>query len=288
MTIILTVLKIISWLILIALVLILAVVLLVLFYPVSYRIKGDIHQKKINGDISVSWLGHLFMLRIIYSDSRSRIYVRIFGIRKNFGENPDEPDSIKKEDVISKKAPASTNTSAFSDEDSGLGDNKTKEAPTKTSDGNVSGAVKKDTLFQKIKRKWHSFWHRLSDIRHTIGRIRQTLGDSHNHAAVSHVKAETVRLLKYIMPDRLKLSMSYSTGSPDSTAQIFGILALFPIGYRNRWNIHPDFEADEGYVDGETDIKGHVYSVCLLGIFIRLIMDKNCRRLIKQFGNNKS
>lgn len=287
MTIILTVLKIIGWLILIALLLILAVILLVLFYPVSYRIKGNIHQKKINADICVSWLMHLFTLRIIYSDSKSRIYIRIFGIRKNLGENPVKPDSVK-EDVIPKETPASTNASTVSDKDSVLKDNKTEETPTETSDGNVSGAVKKDTLFQTIRRKWRSFCRRLSDIRHTAGRIRQMLEDAHNHAAVSHVKAETVRLLKYIMPGRLKLSMSYSTGSPDSTAQIFGILALFPIGYRNRWNIRPDFEADEGYVDGETDIKGHVYSVCLLGILIRLIMDKNCRRLIKQFGNNKS
>ena len=274
MTVILTILKIIGWLLL------MAVVLLILFYPVGYRVRGSICQKQINGSIRVYWLFHLFSFCLTCTEGRSSMYVRLFGFKKMLsseaegeaGTGQPEADSVvekEEEEPPQEQAIPRTDTREMAK-------------------GHVSSEPEKDTLFEKIRQKWKRFLRKLSDIRRTAERFRQMAEDTKNRAAVSHLKKEVFRLLKCILPGRLFLDMSYSTGSPDTTAQVFGILALFPIGYQNRWHIRPDFEADAAYIEGSTDTKGHIYMVQLAGIFLRLITDKNCRRLYRQFTKIKS
>ncbi len=280
MTVILTILKIIGWLLLILLLLLVTIVLLVLFYPVGYRVKGSIHQKEIDGSLRVYWLFHLFSFCLTYTGGKSSMYVRLFGFKKKLSSEtegatgakmPEEASVVEKEEVEPPKEQAIP-----------------KADTKKTGEEHVSSEPERDTLFERIRQKWKRFLRKLSDIRRTAERFKRMADDTRNRAAISHLKKEVFRLLKCILPDRLFLDMSYSTGSPDTTAQVFGILALFPIGYQNRWHIRPDFEADAAYIEGSTDTKGHIYMVQLVGIFLRLITDKNCRRLYRQFTKIKS
>jgi hypothetical protein len=142
-----------------------------------------------------------------------------------------------------------------------------------------SNAPKKDTIVQKIRRKWKSLTGKIKNIQKRIRKISRMLEDPVNKDAFSHMKRAVTGLLKCIMPSKLKLNASYSTGSPDTTAQIFGILAMFPIGYTNRWNINPDFEAEEAYADGDMNIKGHFFIVQILILLLGVLFDKKCRRL---------
>ena len=84
------------------------------------------------------------------------------------------------------------------------------------------------------------------------------------------------------MPYKLYLKAEFSAGSPDKTGMVLGILAMFPIGYRNKWKIRPDFEREEIYIDSEFDIKGHIFLYKILVIAIRVFVDKNCRKLYNE------
>lgn len=90
------------------------------------------------------------------------------------------------------------------------------------------------------------------------------------------------------MPYRLKLNLEYSTGSPDTTAQLLGILTMFPIGYQNRWNVHPDFTADNAYAEAEFDVKGRILGFSLLKLILGLVLDKDCRKLYNHFKTMKA
>jgi hypothetical protein len=146
----------------------------------------------------------------------------------------------------------------------------------------ASDSPKKDTIVQKIRRKWKSLTEKIKNIKKRIRKISQMLEDPVNKDAISHLKRAVISLLKSIMPSKLKLKLSYSTGSPDTTAQVFGILAMFPIGYTNRWMIQPDFEADLAYADGDLDISGHFLVVRLLLVILGVVLDKKCRRLYRR------
>lgn len=81
--------------------------------------------------------------------------------------------------------------------------------------------------------------------------------------------------------------MVYSTGSPDTTGISLGILACFPVGYTNRWRITPDFESENPYAKGSFDIKGHVIVISILAATLRILFDKNCRRLYNRISRQE-
>lgn len=143
-------------------------------------------------------------------------------------------------------------------------------------------------LIAKIKNFFYTLKHAFSNLKKTIRKIKRLLTDESHKRAFAKVKTSVWQLLKILMPHRLKLNLEYSTGSPDTTAQILGILAMFPIGYQNRWNVHPDFTADNAYAEAEFDVKGRIFGVSLLKLILGLVLDKDCQKLYNQFKTMKA
>lgn len=155
---------------------------------------------------------------------------------------------------------------------------------------NESTAQTHQKTYKKRNKKLHKKSHKKqfkdkSDkIKTGIEKLKRECSDERNKAAFSHLKKELFIILKRICPRRLKLTMVYSTGSPDTTGISLGILACFPVGYTNRWRITPDFESEKPYAKGSFDIKGHVIVISILAATLRILFDKNCRRLYNRIS----
>jgi hypothetical protein len=307
MTIFLTLLKIIGWILLIALLLILLLLILLLFVPVTYQAVGSIHDQKVTGRARASWLFRLVNFHIRYEKNDMKMYLRLFGFRKWLMKSeeaePTEEDETEYDVPEAEKDDFGINDTSeqhvsiwhdsqetnHSGEDSAGKKNSTlsdKAEKLKNPDNGIENSnedesdfSKTDTIVQKIRRKRKSLTGKMNNIKKRIRKITRMLEDPVNKDAFSHIKRAVTGLLKCIMPSKLKLNVSYSTGSPDTTAQIFGILAMFPIGYTNRWNINPDFEAEAAYADGDMNIKGHFFIVQILILLLGVLFDKKCRRL---------
>jgi hypothetical protein len=317
MTFFLTLLKIIGVILLAIILLVLFLLLCVLFAPVTYRAVGNIHEKQVDGHVRVSWLFRLVNFHIWYEKSDMKMYLRLFGFRKWLAETEgtDEPDDFDISDKYSESgSPHEQQTTEHPDMETDSADNAVRDMSREkeshadkvvkdtsqeeqdsadkvvqnttqeeeNSAEDESDSPKKDTIVQKIRRKWKSLTEKIKNIKKRIRKISQMLEDPVNKDAISHLKRAVISLLKSIMPSKLKLKLSYSTGSPDTTAQVFGILAMFPIGYTNRWMIQPDFEADLAYADGDLDISGHFLVVRLLLVILGVVLDKKCRRLYRR------
>ena len=116
-------------------------------------------------------------------------------------------------------------------------------------------------------------------IKEAYPRIKKMLLDERNQEAIGHLKDEILILLKVLVPKKSKINAVFSTGSPDTTGQAFGIMACFPGIYQKNWNIIPDFTSDDLYFKGTVWAKGRIYGFEILGIILRIVFDKNCRRL---------
>ena len=140
--------------------------------------------------------------------------------------------------------------------------------------------------YKKRNKKSHKkqFKDKSDKIKNCIYKLKREYSDERNKAAFLHLKKELFIILKRICPRRLKLTMVYSTGSPDTTGISLGILACFPVGYTNRWRITPDFESENPYAKGSFDIKGHVIVISILAATLRILFDKNCRRLYNRIS----
>lgn len=130
----------------------------------------------------------------------------------------------------------------------------------------------KEGIISKIKGM-------IERIKEVYPKLKKMWTDEKNKAAVNHLKKEFVYLLKVILPKKSKIDAAFSTGSPDTTGQAFGVLACFPAVYQKNWKIIPDFTSDDFYIKGTIWGKGRIYGCQIVGMIFRIVFDKNCKRL---------
>lgn len=282
-----TILKVIGIILLVVLALILTALLCVLFVPVKYRAVGSFDNTDIRAKAHVSWLFHLFALHIEYADETDG-YIRLaFVKRKLFDdadsdyENDEKAAEASDDDVMDEAAKTETEDKVSEN---------TGDEPKISADENQHIKQQTKLTHQKTYKKPHKKSHKKQfkdkseKIKNCIYKLKREYSDERNKAAFSHLKKELFIILKRICPRRLKLTMVYSTGSPDTTGISLGILACFPVGYKNKWQITPDFESENPYAKGSFDIKGHVIVISILAATLRILFDKNCRRLYNRIS----
>lgn len=278
-----TILKVIGIILLVVLALILTALLCVLFVPVKYRAVGSFDNTDIRAKAHVSWLFHLFALHIEYADETDG-YIRLaFVKRKLFDdadsdyENDEKAAEASDDDVMDEAAKTETEDKVSEN---------TGDEPKISADENQHIKQQTKLTHKKTYKKPHKkqFKEKSEKIKNCIYKLKREYSDERNKAAFLHLKKELFIILKRICPRRLKLTMVYSTGSPDTTGISLGILACFPVGYTNRWQITPDFESEKPYAKGSFDIKGHVIVISILAATLRILFDKNCRRLYNRIS----
>lgn len=303
-----TILKVIGIILLVVLALILTALLCVLFVPVKYRAVGSFDNTDIRAKAHASWLFHLFALHIEYADETDG-YIRLVFVKKglfadSLGDNyeafnddvMDDAAKTETEDKISENTGDGPKIPA--DESEYITDEQAEDECTARTHNEYRSVtdenqhIKQQTklthkkTYKKPHKKSHKkqFKDKSDKIKNCIYKLKREYSDERNKAAFSHLKKELFIILKRICPRRLKLTMLYSTGSPDTTGISLGILACFPVGYTNRWRITPDFESEKPYAKGSFDIKGHVIVISILAATLRILFDKNCRRLYNRIS----
>ena len=288
----LNILKIIGIVLVVLLCILLVLILLVLFYPIKYRILGtEVYDKENKSDIHIrlSWIFHLIGVNVDI-DPELTAGLRILFVKKNLMKDSDtsndrsdnngdggscdsdscNSDSIEAENIknISETDIKNTDNIAVAEEKINANATKAEKSVSEDEYTNAANAYSNNKGKEKIKR--------------LTGKIKKILKDDSCKDALNKIKTELINLLKAIMPYKLYLKAEFSAGSPDKTGMVLGILAMFPIGYRNKWKIRPDFEREEIYIDSEFDIKGHIFLYKILVIAIRVLVDKNCRKLYNE------
>ena len=312
MSVFLLILKIIGIVLLVILGLIVVIALLALFCPFVYRVKGSYHEKNLQLQVRIWWLGRLLGLCADTAEEGFHTYVRIFGFRKELHLQKEKEDSADFKKPVQEDSPQE-----------GTKDRETEVAPSLTAmentsqtsaqqltdpeetilchpdkkkktffPGRIAGFIRKfpekiRNILQKILyflRNIQTFWKKGT---RTCRKWYRFFNDEKNKKAFSNIWKQLEHLVVSVLPKRLKLWLKYSTGSPDTTGQVLGILAIFPVGYRNHWNIIPDFTAEEFYAEADFTVHGRIFGVQILALALRIILDKNCRRLYNRFKHMK-
>ena len=95
MSVFLLILKIIGIALLVILGLIVVIALLALFCPFVYRVKGSYHEKNLQLQVRIWWLGRLLGLCADTAEEGFHTYVRIFGFRKELHLQKEKEDAVK-------------------------------------------------------------------------------------------------------------------------------------------------------------------------------------------------
>ena len=253
MSIVLSILHVIGWILLIVILIVLFALLLFLFCPVRYLVEGEILEDKWI-KAKVHWLLHLLGIKISYRNNSICGEFFVFGMKKTFSM-----DLTKKEEAEEIRDKFAENLRDDAHEDDLIEDEVVEEAEAASIISKIKGIIER--------------------IQEVYGKVKKILADEKNQKAVSHIKKEIIYLIKLFFPKKSRIDAVFSTGSPDTTGQLFGVLACFPNFYHKDWKLLPDFESDEVYFKGSFMGKGRIYGCQIVGIILRILFDKNCRRL---------
>ena len=287
--IILNILKIIGIILASILSILLLIILVVLFCPIRYHVFGtECYNNEGNHSniiVKVSWLLHLIGLDVSINSNIS-VYLRVLFFKKKLDgkKNADIEKSATNDSGTDASKNSEIVNNEYTDEENVYSKNINNINNTDNSDdsddsNDSDNAECIDNNEDVSKKQTKSPKEKLLKLEEIIQKVKDIINNPIYKEAIIKIKNELINLLKAIIPYKLFLKARFSTGSPDTTGIALGILAMFPIGYQNRWKIEPDFESDNAFIDSSFDIKGKIYFYKVLAIAIRLLIDKNCRKL---------
>ena len=284
--IILNILKIIGIILASILGILLLMILVVLFCPIRYHVFGtECYNNEGNHSniiVKVSWLLHLIGLDVSINSNIS-IYLRVLFFKKKLDgkKNADIEKSATNDSGTDASENSEIVNNEYTDEENVYSKNINNINNTDNSDDSNDSDNTEciDNNEDVSKKQTKSPKEKLLKLEEIIQKVKDIINNPIYKEAIIKIKNELINLLKAIIPYKLFLKARFSTGSPDTTGIALGILAMFPIGYQNRWKIEPDFESDNAFIDSSFDIKGKIYLYKVLLIAIRLLIDKNCRKL---------
>ena len=287
--IILNILKIIGIILASILSILLLIILVVLFCPIRYHVFGtECYNNEGNHSniiVKVSWLLHLIGLDVSINSNIS-VYLRVLFFKKKLdgkknadieksATNDSGTDASKNSEIVNNEYTDEENV--YSKNINNINNTDNSDDSDDSNDSDNTECI--DNNEDVSKKQTKSPKEKLLKLEEIIQKVKDIINNPIYKEAITKIKNELIYLLKTIIPYKLFLKARFSTGSPDTTGIALGILAMFPIGYQNRWKIEPDFESDNAFIDSSFDIKGKIYFYKVLAIAIRLLIDKNCRKL---------
>lgn len=152
--------------------------------------------------------------------------------------------------------------------------------------------IKKSGIRFFIKDKINIFKTRLKSIKKRLGqfdkkkkRIFKSIKDEKNRLAIKILFKLLIKLLKHILPQRVKGRVEFGFEDPATTANIVGYISLLHPKYYKRVEIIPVFNNE--IIDINLDIRGRIQLVYILYILVIGFFDKNIRRLYTLYREKK-
>lgn len=264
--------------------------------PVRYRIRAEFYQEA-SGFAVFSWLLHIIDFRVRYEEKEVSLRLRIFGIPVGFhkdkggggvsqggdaGEDasgkeiPDEeePDEELADEEISDKSvdvsiPRQTNK---------------KDESHKKGGRKGSKRRKKRGIFWRIRRFFRGIKQRILDlmagadtVKEKIQNIKNMISDETNRNAARKLWRILRYFLRHFSPRKVSGELAFGMADPAQTGQVLGIFSMLPFWARYKINVYPNFEAEQLFVEGRLQMKGHIRLWHLILSVIRLFIDKEIR-----------
>ncbi|MDO5406511.1 MAG: DUF2953 domain-containing protein [Eubacteriales bacterium] len=263
---------------------------------------------------TVSWLLHILALRVSY-DKELDICVKVFGIR--LGKRDETSGTGKKKKSKDRKKPgkqdrpeaqekpeaqveleAQTKLEAQaepgpqtkpSDEagiqpESEAASDHTAKTSTRTSRNRTPLLEKlKSRLphpIRKIRVTFQKICAKLKEIKLKKDQLLEFINKEENRQTFRLIRRQVIRLLKHILPRKLQGMVRFGFDDPYTTGQVLTYISPFYGFYARHLQLIPVFEGKA--LEGSVKLKGRIRIGTILVIGVRVLLDKNFRRILKQ------
>ena len=318
---ILLILKILGILLLAIVGLLLVILVTVLLVPIRYSIQAEHGEDLLKLDAKASWLLHVLRTRISHTRGIFHMRVKILWFTLYDNLEPKKPKAERKrvEKVkVRKKVESNGNRNndemvwaqkpvkALPETVQQLTEDLQIKKDHQIKDATPAQDIESDTFFQRLlsrikgifatilnlKERIKNFFHELkcrlirlfetaTDIKHKFVLVLDFIRDELNKKGFQITFVSLKKILKHILPRKLKSRIVFGTGDPCSTGQALGVMSILYSFYGDNIQIVPDFE--NVIFEGKHYARGRIRLVTLLIIVIKLILDKRFKQLTKNF-----
>lgn len=283
LTILFKILSILGILLLILLGIALVVILLVLFFPVCYKMSGKKNAEGMQFAAKIKWLFGL--VRVSYSypvPGKLLAKVLFFTVydssaeKKNSAPGEDTHTAPNKDittllsdDTDMAKTDTATDTEASANAKTSVEEN--TPGPQQETSGKIAG------FFEKIRYTIRKICDKIKYILKNISFYRELWNDPDTKGLLQHAGSRIGHILKRLRPRKLEVNARVGTGSPDTTGYLYGIYGMILPKLGKGVCITPDFE--QAILEGDFKASGHFTIACVLFHSARLLLDKRLQQL---------
>ncbi|HCT92191.1 MAG TPA: hypothetical protein DF613_12565 [Lachnospiraceae bacterium] len=297
MHILLMILKIIGIILLAVAGLLLLMLLLVFFCPVAYRGRFTRKAGSMTGSVSVTWLFRLVWVTASYDNGNHGFRIRIFGIpldvvsgwlagrRDRKAGNPGNPGK-KPDNEKEKNTDCTEETTDLSSEKKSGRTEKKPFILVRIWRRIVSFFRLLAGLPKRILQSIRSFFQKVSDILKKIVRFRELLFSEEFISAFGLLRGSTGKLLRHIRPRKIRGYFKFGFEDPYHTGLCLGAISVIYPWYHKTLKIEPDFQ--HRVLEADLYLRGRVFGVYALYIFIKVYFDKNIKYMIRKFRDKEA
>ena len=297
--IILTVLKIVGWVLLGIIALILLIGAIVLFVPVRYKIYARKYEEDNRFEVigRITWLLHLLNVRIGYPGEdimRVRVFLfKIYPKKKKEKHLTEKRTKKNKKDKTDAQTAKSEELDDFDENfEDGITFEKVTEAVEESSniiveevfddDPTLKKFIKKifDTI-RNVKESILKIINKVKKIYHDIKYYIDILKSDTFKRAYEETKTQLGKLFRIIRPRKIKGYANIGFEDPSVTGMVYGLYSVIYPFIGNSFAVLPYFEVENTVLNGEILLKGRITIFSLIRVGAKLYFNKDIKKLLK-------
>ncbi|MBE6013877.1 MAG: hypothetical protein E7241_00720 [Lachnospiraceae bacterium] len=302
--------------------LILLLVLLALFSPITYNVRVSGNKDDIRAKVKLGWFLYILRPVVTYENKDLKVIVRILGIPINLsgkdkkkgepapydnmsdeelkslleedsvqtGEIPPFDIEIAKEDelqynVIELESDVSDDGKEFFSEGP-MEEPASKKKPklSKEEEARLREELKREKQAKKEAKKKarQEKIEKIKDIKNKGQEIIEILEKQETKDAIALVKDVIYKILRHICPKKFKGYFEFGMEDPSTTGTVLAAVGATYPIHRGNIRVVPYFDTEEMILEGDMHIKGRIFVCYLLVQGLRILKNKTIMGLIKK------
>lgn len=282
---------------------ILIAALLLVFYPVSYKLSASCEEEAADVKLKVHWLFHLISVTLDYEREKKKCIFRLCGIplmdflnpkpqkekkkkkkpskkkkQKSAGtDHMDKTDTTAEAEKLSFESTSSVESKPASGEES-ITNTETEETGKKSRlkafRDKIAGFLKRiKTVIVSILQKIRDIYEKGVNLKEKLNKWIEVLERERTRQALDKAKHHIVGLVKHVMPKKWKAFVLLGFEDPALTGKIMGYYWMFIGLWGERFICTPDFE--HKVLKGNIEAKGHIQVFKFLYAAYKFMFDKD-------------
>lgn len=274
----------------------LVVLLAVLFAPIRYRLyveKEDGWKKEnIHIRADISWLAGIIRVKARFFEPQilkvKVLFFTVFDLFKEKKEKRQSKKTLKRQKTDQKTEKSTVNEKPKVQNSAAEKVPPEEKAPAQDAEEETAGTEetgKSPSLrerLEKIRYTICSIYDKIKAAKETAGYYKELLQSEEFKSCLSFVTGKTGKLLRHILPKRIRGYLLFGTGQPDQTGYILGMISIIR-GMRGYDKFHIEADFERQIVEGKIQCKGRIRLATVGILALQIYQKKELKELISKW-----